>query len=285
MIEVVHAVHPRRHVACAHRIDQLVGARVVPAVPDVERRGDEALDSGRGGAVQHDLLAGSDRHRRSAGHGHRRASGAPCDECRPLRRDVDTVVAGCVDRERGHRRVDFHGAARLHAAQVEGDVAGGDPELQEVGLLVHETELGVAPGAHERTRADLQLEVAAVTGVGLVSRRERGVDLCGRPVRRARPPERDLAVDVAQPRRRASDRSVCGGNRGRRRGSGPRAGRCTEEEDRTEQGCREPSRRRRHGRGLRSLGRSGSGRHSRAQARAKELRGDAAQIRDTSSAS
>src|SRR5205814_751220 len=78
--------------------------------------------------------------------------------------DVDAIVAGRVDREGGRRRVDLHRMTRLHAAQVERDVAGGDLELQEIGLLVDETQLRVTPRAHERARADLELEVAAVAG-------------------------------------------------------------------------------------------------------------------------
>ena len=125
---------------------------------------------------------------------------------------------------------------RLHATQVEGDVAGGELELQEVGLLVDETQLRVAPRAHERARADLELEVAAVAGVRFVAGDERRVDLGGRPVGRARPPERDLAVDVAEPGRRAADRRRHARARGRRRRRrGARAGGRAEHQKQAEQ--------------------------------------------------
>src|SRR5204862_5347151 len=137
---------------------------------------------------------------------HRGAAGAPRDERGAFGRDVDAIVAGRVDREGGRRRVDLHRMTRLHAAQVERDVAGGDLELQEIGLLVDETHLRVTPRAHERARADLELEVAAVAGVRFVAGDEGRVDLGGRPVGRARPPERDLAIDVTEPGRGATDR-------------------------------------------------------------------------------
>src|SRR5207237_8005806 len=112
-------------------------------------------------------------------------------------RHGDTVVARALDRERRLRRIDLDRAARIDAAEVERDVAPGDLDLQEIRLVVHETELGVAPCPHERARAHLELEIAPVTRVELVPGRQGRVDLRGSPVRRPRPNIRDLALVIA----------------------------------------------------------------------------------------
>jgi hypothetical protein len=108
-----------------------------------------------------------------------------------------------LDRERGVRRVDLDRLAGLAAAQVERQPAPGEPQLNEIGLEARERELGLLAGAHEAARADLELEVRFAGRVELVARRERRVRERGRPVAGARPQERDLALDVAEARRRA----------------------------------------------------------------------------------
>ena len=87
-------------------------------------------------------------------------------------------------------------------------MAAGDLDLQEIRLVVHETELGVAPCPHERARAHLELEIAPVTRVELVPGRQGRVDLRGSPVRRPRPKIRDLALGIAQPGRGVTNRAV-----------------------------------------------------------------------------
>ena len=64
-------------------------------------------------------------------------------------------------------------------------------------LLIVETDLGSLGGAHERARADLELDVAVGARVENVTGRQRRVDLRRSPVVGAGPPEGHLAVDVA----------------------------------------------------------------------------------------
>ena len=208
MIEVIDAVHAGGDVARADRIDEVVGARVVPAVPHVELRGHVAAHSRRLRALEHHLFARRDRYRLPAGRRHRRLSGAPRHERAAGLRHVDAVVSGALDRERRLRGIDLHRTPRIDVAEVERDVAGGDLDLQEIRLVVHETELGVTPGSHERARAYLKLKVAPIASVELVPGRQCGVDLRGSPVLGARTEIRDLAVGVAQPGRGATDCAI-----------------------------------------------------------------------------
>ncbi len=278
LIEIVHARDVRRDVARAHGVDERVGARVVPAVPHVQLGGHEALHLRRLTAGHHRLLAGGDRDRLAAGRDHGRHSAAPGDERGPIGRHVDAVVAGVGNGERGGRRVDLHGAARLERAQIQGDVSRRDLQLEEVGLVILDAELAVAPRADEAARLDLDLEVAAIAGVELIAGSERRVHLGGRPVLAAGPPERHVPGDVAEPRRRGRRavrlvgrdlivvvgirggrgrgggrgrlRRVRGGSRrGARRWRGhggralrPRAGRGTEEQQERQQGRDGPPR-------------------------------------------
>ena len=207
VIEVIDAVHAGGNVPRADRIDQIVGARVVPAVPDVELRRDVAPHGGRGCALENHLFARRNAHRLPTGRRHRRLPGASCDERASRLRHVDAVVAGALDGEGRVRGIDLHRAARFDAAQVERDVAAGHLDLEKIGLVIDEPQLRVAPGPHECARTHLKLEIAAIARVELVSRRQRRVDLRGSPVLGARPVIRDLAVGIAQPGRDGLDRA------------------------------------------------------------------------------
>src|SRR5262249_60410078 len=120
--------------------------------------------------------------------------------------DVDTVVAGMVDRERRLRRVDLDDLMLVEAADIDRHVSAGDLELQKVGFLVGQAQLRVAPGPHERAGSYLQLDIALMGRVELVTRSQRDVDPCRGPVLRTGPPERDFAIDVAQTWRGAANR-------------------------------------------------------------------------------
>ena len=162
---------------------------------------------------------------------HARGAAAPGDERRAIGRHVHAVVARPVDGEGGGRRVELHRAPAVQRAQVERDVAGRHLDLEEIGLVVLEAELAVAPGPHEAPGVDLHLEVAAIAGIELVAGGQRGVHLRGRPVLAARTPERHVAVGVAEPgRRRRGVLAIVGlaifrSGGGRRGGRSGRSGR------------------------------------------------------------
>src|SRR5262249_58919436 len=88
---------------------------------------------------------------------------------------------------------------------VEGDVAGRNLDLEKIRLVVDEPELRVAPGPYESPCAHLELEIAAIARVELITWGQRGIDLRGSPVLGARPEVRDVAFGVAEPRRSGSD--------------------------------------------------------------------------------
>src|SRR3989442_857793 len=118
-------------------------------------------------------------YRLAASGRHGGLPGPPGDEGRPLLRHVCAVEPRVIDREGGVGCVQFHGATRIQATQIERDVPVRDPELQEIGLLVREPKLRVAPGPHEGPRAHLHLEVALGARVELVAGRQGGVGLGG----------------------------------------------------------------------------------------------------------
>src|SRR5262249_5527960 len=149
-----------------------------------------------------------DRDGLTAGWCHRRLPGAPRHEGRGRLRDVDAVVALAIDGECRMGRVELDGSAGFDRAQVERDVPRCDLDLDEVLFLVDEAELGVAPGPDEGAAADLQLEIAAISGIKLVARRQGRVDLRGRPVLSPRTKIRNFAVGIAEPGRGPSDRAI-----------------------------------------------------------------------------
>src|SRR5206468_3679236 len=99
------------------------------------------------------------------------------------------VVSSILDEERGVRGIHLDRVAGRETSKINRYVTGGDLELQEVGLLVLEPNLCFGPRAEERTRPDLQLQICRRPRVQRILGRERGVDLCRRPVFRPGAPE------------------------------------------------------------------------------------------------
>ena len=201
-VEVVGTIDLLRNVACALRVRQVIGALVIPPVPRIEVGCRVALDLGVVGALHDHLVVRAEIDRLAARRDDARAAAAPADERGGLLVDVDAVVAGLVDDRGEMRRVDLDRVAALEAAEVDRRVPGGDLQLQEIRLDGVESEIGLAAGAHERPRTGLHLDVSPLGNVQRVTARERGVHPRRRPVFRTRAPERHVAVQVAQPRRR-----------------------------------------------------------------------------------
>ncbi len=218
LVERLGTVDARGNVLGARGLDQVVGALVVPAVPRAERRGGSRLHARRRAARDHHLLV---RGHRRGGAARRRHGGAAAPmraERGRVRRDLRVVVAGALHRERAAGRVELDRVPRLELAQVHRGVAGGDAELHEVRLLVVEADLGAVGGAHECARSHLDLHVAGRARVEDVARGQRRVERGGGPVLRSRPPEGDVAVEVADAGRRGLRRLFRLTLRRRRRG-------------------------------------------------------------------
>ncbi len=177
------------------------------------------LELRRVAPADHHLLAGHEGRRRAARGGKAGAAAAPRGEAGGVVGHLDAVVAAVLDREGGVRRLDLERLARLHAAQIEGDVPLGHEDLEEVGLEGVERELGLLARAQVGPRSDLDLELRRLGGMELVASRERRVEARGLPVLGSGSEERDLAVDVREPRRRALEAQgvVQRGARGRAR--------------------------------------------------------------------
>jgi hypothetical protein len=141
---------------------------------------------------------------------------------RRVRVDVGAIEPRALDGEDGIGRVELDGLAGRKLAKVERGQSTRQPELEKILLLVVEANLGSLGGAHERARADLDLDVAVRSRVEDVTGRQRCVDLRRSPVVGTGPPEGDLAVDVADAGRGDVDRlHRCGRvTRRRRRGLG-----------------------------------------------------------------
>ena len=201
-IEVAGPGDTRRHVAAAHGPDELLGARIVPAVPRAELWRRVGLDAGRVRPPDDHLLVRREGRGCASGGDERRPPAPAGDERGRVRGDVHAIVAGALDGQRRTGRVELHRLPGRELAQVERGMPGGDLELDKVGLVGDKPELRSLGGPHEGTRADLDLDIAARTRVEEIAGGERRVELGRRPVRGARPPERDLAVDVADAGRR-----------------------------------------------------------------------------------
>src|SRR5262249_28820041 len=156
-----------------------VRARIVPAVPVVERRRHVGGDRGRIDAVDDDLFTGRDGRRLTVRRRDGRTAATTGDERRSIPADIDAIVAGVVDGEGRVRRVDLHDPAGFERTKIERNVTGGHFELQVFGILVHHSERRIGPTADERAWTNLQLGIAWGAGGDLVSRAERSVDLCG----------------------------------------------------------------------------------------------------------
>ena len=100
------------------------------------------------------------------------------------------------------RGIELDRVSRRQLAHVEGGMAGGEAELDEVGFLVVEADVRALGCPHEGARSDLDLDIAALPGVEEVARGQRHVDLGGRPLLGAGAPEGHLAVEIAQACRR-----------------------------------------------------------------------------------
>ena len=194
--------------AGAHRVQESIGAGVVPFVPGIERRRRVGGDLRARGALDDHLLARRDEDGLPAGGGDGGPAGSAGDERSALAGDLHAVVPLLLDGERRVRGVHLYRAPRLEPAKVEGDGTRGHLELEKIRLLVRQADLGVRSRAHERVSADLKLQGARGRGIQLVTRGERSVDLRLRPVLGAGAPERDLALRKAQARRCLVDRGL-----------------------------------------------------------------------------
>ena len=186
-----------RHVARARRLKQIVRALVVPAVPCGELRRSGHLYARRLGACDHHLLVGGDLCRSATGSRHRGHAAAVRREGGGIRPHAYAVESGTLDGEDRVRSIELDGVARGKLAHVQGSVSARHTELEEIGLLVVEANLGFLGGAYERTWANLDLHVPARTRIEDVARRQGRVDPRWGPVLGARPPEGHFAVNVA----------------------------------------------------------------------------------------
>ena len=197
LVQLLGAVRTARHVASARGADDVVGALGVPAIPRAQRRRRARLDARRFGAGDHDLLVAGDLCRLAPRGGHRGDATAVRPERRRIRLHVRAIEPHALDREDGVGSIELDGLAGRKLTKVESGQSARQPELEKIGLLVVETDLGSLGGSNERARADLDLDVAVRTRVENVTGCQGRVDLRRGPVVGARPPEGHLASDVA----------------------------------------------------------------------------------------
>jgi hypothetical protein len=198
VVEVIGAVDSRGDVAVAHRVEQVVGAVVVPAVPGVQVRRNVGCHLRIVGPREHNLFTRADIQRFSARRRDGRHSTPAGDEGGRVLIYVRAVVPRTIDGEGGLRSVDLNGLPGAELAEVEGDLSRRDPDLLEFGLVVVESDLGFGPAAYEGPRTDLDFEVGSGSPVEAIARGEWSVDPGWCPVLGARSPVRYLTVEVAQ---------------------------------------------------------------------------------------
>ena len=200
-VQVAQSVGAGGDVARAHGVEEPIGPGVVPSIPVVERRSRVRRQLGAHRPLDHQLLARRNGHRLPAGRRDRGSAALARHDPGALARGVHAVIARLPDRDGGVGSVHFHGVSRLQGAKVEHRAAGHQRELDEVRILIGETELRVRPGADEGARADLDLQGSGRARRKHVAGRERSVDLRSHPVLRTGSPERDPSVGEAKPGR------------------------------------------------------------------------------------
>jgi hypothetical protein len=132
----------------------MIGAPKVPAVPFIERRGGKNRDACLICSLDDGLLIAFDAATAAFG-AHVGTTAAANDKGSRRFIDAGTVVPGLFNRKSSVRGINLHCLARTQAAEVDGDVARGDTQLQEVRLLILDSKLGVFGGANEGPATDL----------------------------------------------------------------------------------------------------------------------------------
>ena len=193
-VKAVGAVYPGGHIACADGILLRVAAGEIPAIPYVQRRCGNAEQHVAVVAAHFQCLRGTDMLGLAIGAGDVSTAAAPGNEAGAVGIYVQPVIAAVRNGEYGIGGVDFHRGTRRQRAQIKRCLAGGDLELQEIGVVLNQPDLRLRPAAHVRLAADLQFKCCAVARIQRVASGQRGIQPRRHPVRCAGAPVRHLPI-------------------------------------------------------------------------------------------